>query len=512
MRNLFKMIFQRVVFVSFAILVQLIFFAVTMLRFEKYSDIFSTVLLLLTIPILLYIISDRTNPSYKIAWIIPIMAFPVFGVTMYIMFGGNRLSRRLKEKLLVSEKILRHCLHQDPALLTQLEQESPDAANQSKYLINAAFSPVYRNTESTYLTPGEVCFPVMLQELRKAEKFIFLEYFIIENGEMWGAILEILKDKAAHGVDVRVIYDDFGCITRLPMRYARTLARYNIRCRSFNPYIPILSSRLNNRDHHKYMIIDGKVGFTGGINRADEYTNRITRFGYWKDSAIMLRGDAVNAMTIMFLSTWATFQPELDIPETNFAQYLAPPLATAGTGYVQPYCDSPLDFEPVGENVYLNLINHAKHSVYIMTPYLIISDTMQSALTTAAKSGVDVRIITPHVPDKRYVHTLTRSYYECLIEAGVKIYEYTPGFIHSKVFCVDDEYATVGSVNLDFRSLYLHFENGVLLYKADAIPAIRADFDETFDQCHLVSLVECRAVPLPTRLFRSLLRMFAPLL
>lgn len=507
MRNLFKMVFQRVVFVSFAILIQLLFLILMVFFFDTVWRWFSIAMSILSFLAVLYILSDRTNPSYKLAWVIPILAFPIFGGILYIMFGGNKLSKRQKAQLQTVDEITRSNLKQDPLVLHALQQQNLLAASQAQYLIHCASSPVFQNTESTYYASGESCFPVMLQELRRAERYIFIEYFIIENGEMWAAILEILRQKAAAGVDVRVIYDDFGCITRLPMHYAKKLEKLGIRCHSFNPYIPILSTRLNNRDHRKFMIIDGRTAFTGGINLADEYTNRIARFGYWKDAGIRLRGDAVYAMTVQFLSIWQTFEAETDL-----TRYQPVPFTTAGRGFVQPYVDSPLDFEAVGETVYLNLIARARRYVYIMTPYLIIDNNMMTSLTSAAKSGIDVRIITPYIPDKRYVHALTRAHYENLIEAGVKIYEFTPGFIHSKVFCVDDEFATVGSINMDYRSLYLHFENGVLLYQADAIAAIRADFDQTFPVCHEVTLAECQQVTLITRIFRAVLRMLAPLM
>lgn len=501
------MMFQRVVFVSFAILIQLLILIIMVVYFDTAWRWFSTVMFILSFLAVLYILSDRTNPSYKLAWVIPILAFPVFGGILYIMFGGNKLSKRQKAKFQVVEQITRANLQQDPAILHALQQQDLLAATQAQYLIHCADSPVFQNTETTYYCSGEQCFPAMLQELRRAEHYIFIEYFIIENGEMWAAILEILRQKAAAGVDVRVVYDDFGCITRLPMHYAKRMQRLGIRCHSFNPYIPILSTRLNNRDHRKFMIIDGRVAFTGGINLADEYTNRIARFGYWKDAGIRLRGDAVYAMTVQFLSIWQTFEPEQDL-----LQYRPVPFVTAGQGFVQPYVDTPLDFEAVGETVYRDLIARAKRYVYIMTPYLVIDNNMMTTLTGAAKSGVDVRIITPFIPDKRYVHELTRAYYENLIEAGVRIYEFTPGFIHSKVFCVDDEYATVGSINMDYRSLYLHFENGVLLYRADAIASIRADFEQTFPVCQEVTLQQCRQVPLINRIYRAVLRMLAPLM
>jgi cardiolipin synthase len=349
----------------------------------------------------------------------------------------------------------------------------------------------------------------MLEEMKKAEHYLFLEYFIIEEGEMWGPMVEIMRERASAGVDVRLIYDDFGCVTKLPTNYRRKMEAMGIKCCVFNPYIPILSARLNNRDHRKLLIIDGKVGFTGGINLADEYINRVERFGHWKDAGILLRGEAVWSMTIMFLAMWEYVRGTREDIE-NYRPAL--PAAETYHGYVQPYTDYPLDNEPVGETVYLNLISKARDYVYIMTPYLIIDNEMVTALTTAAKSGIDVRIITPHIPDKWYVHALTRAYYELLVEAGVRIYEYTPGFIHSKVFCVDGQYATVGTINLDFRSLYLHFENGVWLYDADCIGQVEADFKKTFPICQEISLEQCRATKWYVRLGRACLRLFAPLM
>lgn len=509
MRNLLKLMFQRVFLVSLAILGQLAFFFVTLKFFDDYLNWFSGVMEILAFALVIYIISnDHTKPAYKIAWIVPLLTFPLFGGILYLTFGGNRLSLRQKRKMELTQEGMRRALHQDNAVYGALLAENRHAAAQARYLIRCADCPVYENTETTYLSPGEACFSAMLRELRKAEKYIFLEYFIIEKGTMWSAILEILRQKAAQGVDVRIIYDDFGCITRLPTHYAKKLAKLGIRATAFNPFVPVLSSRLNNRSHRKLMIIDGVVGFTGGINLADEYINKVERFGHWKDSGILLRGDAVYAMTVMFLSFWdGIFRSRSD-----FSAFLPTRISTVGTGFVQPYCDSPLDFEPVGENVYLNLIAHATRSISIMTPYLIIDDTMCTALTNAAKGGIDVRIITPHIPDKHYVHALTRANYQQLVEAGVRIYEYEPGFLHSKVFCVDDTYATVGSINMDFRSLYLHFENGVWLYRTDCIADIRRDFEQTLRKCIPITLADCRNIALPRRVMRAILRFMAPLL
>ena len=314
--------------------------------------------------------------------------------------------------------------------------------------------------------------------------------------------------KVQQGVEVRVIYDDVGSIFTLPADYPERMEKLGIQCRVFNRILPVVSLRQNNRDHRKYMIIDGTVAFTGGINMADEYINVKSRFGHWKDSAIRLEGDAVWSMTVSFLSMWDFTENSAE----DFDGYRPEPSAWSEVGYVQPYQDCPWDNEPVGLSVYLNLINRAKRYVYITTPYLVIDYSMTVALTTAAKSGVDVRIITPHIPDKKTVFEVTRAHYDELIEAGVKIYEYTPGFIHSKNFVVDDCYATVGTVNMDYRSMFLHFENGVLLYGTPTVHHIRDDFLSTQDKSVAVTLEQCKSVPYYRRLGREILQVFAPLL
>ncbi len=508
MRNLAKLIFSRVVIVSLLILVQLAALLVGLIVFDEYWSWLSIIMGAIAVIAILVIISDKTDPSYKIAWIIPILALPIFGVALYLLFGGNRLSARLKRKMAAFDQILRQTLHADGTALAALAAACPEAERQSVYLTRVSAGPVYENTETEYFPLGDVCFPRMLEELRKAEKYIFLEYFIIGSGRMWSEIEQILKEKAAAGVDVRVIYDDFGCIQVLPMHFQRNLRAMGIRCRVFNPYIPILSGRLNNRDHRKFMIIDGKVGFTGGINLADEYINEKLRFGHWKDNAILLRGAAVWSMTVMFLAMWDYINETTE----DIERFRPEQIETSGRGFVQPYADSPLDFEHVGENVYLSLIATARRSIYIMTPYLVIDHTMIGALCTAAQSGIDVRIITPHIPDKKYVHALSRAYYEVLIEAGVRIFEYTPGFVHSKVFYVDGRFATVGTINLDFRSLYLHFENGVWMYNTDCIAAIEDDFRETFAVSTEITGEYCRKAGRLVRLVRAVLRVFAPLM
>jgi len=510
MRNYAKLLYQRVVLVSLSILLQVFALIFVIERFSQYAQWFNWVMTGLALITVVVIVSGRTDPSYKIAWIIPILAAPVFGISFYLLFGGNRLSRRLKRRMQTVAQIHRDNLSQNPGVLTRLEVLDPSAARQAQYLSGIAFCPVYENTATSYYPSGEAAFPDMLMALRSAEHYIFLEYFIIGYGTMWSQILDILRRKAAAGVDVRVIYDDFGCIMTLPGGYYKKLEALGIKACAFNPYIPIMSSRLNNRDHRKFLIVDGKVGFTGGINLADEYINEKPRYGYWKDAVIRLCGEGVWPMTVMFLSMWAYVRGWRE--PVALLHPASAELDPMPHGFVQPFADSPLDNEDVADTVFFNLITRARRYVYIMTPYLILSDKMISTLTVAAKSGVDVRIVTPGIPDKAYVYSVTRAHYEALCLAGVRIYEYSPGFIHSKVFCVDGEYAVVGTVNFDFRSLYLHFEDGVLLYRADCVGDVEEDFRRTLPECHEVTLAETRSVPLPVRLWRAILRLFSPLM
>ncbi|MBR4702193.1 MAG: cardiolipin synthase [Oscillospiraceae bacterium] len=508
MKGFLKLLFSRVGMVSLGILLQLIVLVASLLWFRDYAPVINVVSAVLSWGFVLYLIAGKSNPAYKLAWIILILGFPVLGVSLYLIFGGNRLSKRLRRKMEDIDRTLAESLQQEETVLEALRQTDPDAAIQSRYLSDQVHCPVWQNTETEYFDSGEAAFARMLEDLARARRTIYLEYFIVAEGELWDRFLTVLKAKAAAGVDVRLLYDDFGCIRRLPSNYAKQLESCGIRAKAFNRFVPLLDSRLNNRDHRKFLIIDGQIAYTGGINLADEYANLgQPRFGHWKDCAIRLQGDAVRSVTVMFLSMWNHFTGDksLDLPPE-------PARSEAAAGWVQPYVDSPLDDEPVGRTVFLQLINRARRFVWIMTPYLIVDEGMAEALTNAAKSGVDVRIITPGIPDKPYVYELTRANYGPLLEGGVRIFEYSPGFVHSKLFLADDVSAAVGTVNLDFRSLYLHFEDGVLLSRAGCVPAVRADFDWTFPQCREVTLADARSVRLPRRIYRSILRLLSPLM
>lgn len=510
MKFLKNILFNRILIVGIAIMAQLIALVWMIIQFQDYFVFFYAASIVLSIIVVLYIVSDSMNPAYKIAWIIPILLVPVFGGLFYIFFGGNKVSKKEKKRMNYIVTKMNSNLTPEKGIMKTLESENITAANQSRYLQNLAYGPLYKNEGTEYFSLGEYKFKRLKKELKNAKEFIFLEYFIISEGKMWNEILEILVEKANEGVDIRVIYDDVGSALTLPYKYDKKLEDMGIKCEIFNPLIPFLSPRLNNRDHRKIAIIDGKVGFTGGINLADEYINEIDRFGHWKDSAIMISGESVWSLTVMFLSMW-DYLRGIDEDFNKFKSENHR-IDKEGIGYVQPYTDSPLDDETVGEIVYLNLINKANKYVYITTPYLIIDNEMVVALTSAAKSGIDVRIITPHHPDKLYVHAVTKSFYKVLIEAGVKVYEYTPGFIHAKNFVVDDEYGVVGTINMDYRSLYLHFECGVWMHKTESVIAMREDFLNTIKVSEQISYEAATNIKWYTKLGRSVLRVFSPLM
>jgi cardiolipin synthase len=511
MKKLLQFFLRRIVLVSLLILVQIAVLMVVIQFFNNYFFGFYWTSLLISIAVVVYIVNGNSNPSYKIAWIMLILILPVFGGLFYLLLGNNKLSKRDKQKMKSLENQMIKTLAENMPVVEALGMVHPSAANQARYIVRYSHSPLYQHCKTEYLPQGEVQFDRMLAALEQAEKFIFLEYFIISEGIMWQTVLGILQKKIRQGVEVRLIYDDFGSAMTLPYKYDRYLRSLGLKCLVFNPLRPVLSKRLNTRDHRKICVVDGKVGFTGGANLADEYINEIERFGHWKDSGIMIEGEAVWSLTVMFLSMWDYISGiEEDISVYKAADDMF--FHTIEDGFVQPFADNPLDDEPVGETVYLNLISKARHYIFINTPYLIIDNKMIVALTSAAKSGVDVRIVTPHIADKKYVHAVTRAYYRILMESGVKIYEYVPGFMHAKSFVVDDIYGVVGTINLDYRSLFLHFECATWLYRTESVLQMRDDFITTLQHCHAFTLEECTNVPVFIRFVRSLLKLLAPLM
>lgn len=510
MEKIISFLMSRVTLVTLALLAQIITMALMIWRFSNYFLIFDIIFMVISVLVVLYILNRKSDPTYKIAWIIPIMLFPVFGGLFYLMFGGTGLSSRMKDKMHFITDKMKECLYQHPVTVDNLKIENKIAFNQAKYIEKYSNCPVYDNSETEFLPSGEEFFEHLTEELKKAEKYIFIESFIIEEGIMWNTILEILKEKAKQGLDVRVIYDDFGCVTRLPHNYNKTLEGYGIKCSVFNPYIPIMSFRLNNRNHRKITVIDGKTAYTGGVNLADEYINAVERFGHWRDNMVEIKGDAVWSLTVMFLSMWGYLRKN----DENYQDFRPDDydISEECHGYVQPFDDSPLDNEHVSETVYLNLINQAEKYIYIETPYLIIDNKMMVALTSASKRGVDVRILTPFIPDKWYAFAVTQSNYEELVEAGVSVYQYTPGFNHGKTFVVDDEYAVVGTINLDFRSLYLHFECGVWMYNTASVHKVKESTLEALKISRQVEMEDIKNTSKIKKIARSVLRIFAPLM
>lgn len=494
-----------------------------LLFFSRSFYLFYAANIVLSFAAVVWILNNRSNPAYKLAWIIPILVFPIFGGLFYLFFGKTQLSRTAKQRMRESADCVEQAADPGEANLAALRELNPEAALQSRYLSAVAGSPLWRGTATEYLATGEEAFARIKEALESAQRFVFLEFFIIGEGRMWGEVLEILERKARGGADVRVMYDDFGCLNRIPSDFERSLEAQGIHCAVFNPLRPVLSSSHNHRDHRKILVVDGRIAFTGGINLADEYINEYERFGHWKDNAIRIEGEAVASFTQMFLELWTHARRRRrgvgESGDGEFAQLCASdfyaPAASVGVssdGFVQPYEDSPLDEEPVGESVYLNMIAKAKRYLYIATPYLVIDHEMMTALTLAARDGVDVRIITPHIPDKWYVHAVTRANYRPLIESGARVFEYEPGFIHQKTFVSDDECGTVGTVNLDFRSLYLHFECGVWLCGCRSVLAMRDDLIKTQAESREIALADLDGDSFTARAAGWFLRIFSPML
>lgn len=508
--KILKFLLRRLVFVAVAIVLQIVWMTYLFVVIGEYSKMVEWIFRIGAIMLVVYIANKDDNPAYKLAWTIPILIFPIFGAVLYLMLGDKQPSRKLRRALEESIEDTQFLLGQDYSVMENLENEDFQVAGQAKYINQYGGYPIYENSDAKYYPSGEAMFEDLLEDLKKAKHYIFMEFFIVARGYMWDTILKILKERVDDGVEVRFMYDDVGCVDLLPYKYYKELEKYGIMAMAFNPIKPLVSTAWNNRDHRKVIVIDGHTAYTGGLNLADEYINRIERFGYWKDAGLRVTGDAVWNFTVMFLQVWNALRKTDEgygafLPHKHYNE------AFVGKGYIQPYADNPLDHEIVGENVYLNIINTANHYVYISTPYLIIDNEMMTALCLAAKRGVDVRIITPQIPDKKAVFWLTQSYYGQLVDAGITIYQYTPGFIHAKCFISDDKVATVGTINMDFRSLYLHFENGVFLYKNDVVEQMKEDMLATFEISQQITREMCRG-NLGKTLVQSILRLLAPLL
>lgn len=510
-KRFFKILINRLNALALMILLQAILLVSFIVRIGTEDSLIYAGFGVISIIVVLSIISRPINPSYKLAFIMPILLFPVLGGMLFLLLGWQGSSRRFRRRVQEANEAIYAHLPQQFNILDSLAQHDKHAAAQAKYLSKTSGYPLCHHTKSTYLSSGEAMYTALLEDLRSAQYYILLEFFIISDGPMWHEILAILEQKVSQGVDVRVLYDDFGCIRKLPYQYYLILRKKGIQCRVFNPIRPLLDIRLNHRDHRKIVVIDGYIGYTGGMNLADEYINTVDRFGHWKDAAIRISGEAVWNLTIMFLQLWHFQDGSWEDLQAFLPKYHHPN-EFENDGLVLPFSDSPGDEENVGQMCYLNIIGRATHHIYITTPYLVIDNELTTALQLAARSGVDVRIMTPGRGDKWYVHPVTRSYYQTLLKSGVSIYEYTPGFIHSKTFLVDDTVGVVGTINMDFRSLYLHFENGIWLYHTQCLADMRADFEKTLTLCKRITLEEQYEIPYIVQLFRAILRIFAPLL
>ena len=503
---------SRLVFVLLALLVGIVVTVVAVSKLDNKVWVVAVAIRLLAFLLILNIYSQSRTSAMKMPWIMLIMVLPVVGVTLYLLVGNSGSTKKMRLRFAVIDTKLFPKLPRNCSVLQRLKKKNPFIGNISSYLKSYATFPVYQNTDVTFYPDASEGLEAQKEAMRKAEKFIFMEYHAIEDAEAFHELEDILVSKVKEGVEVRLFYDDMGSIGFINVDFIHRMQDLGIHCRVFNPFAPGMRLVLNNRDHRKITVVDNKVGFTGGYNIANEYFNLTHPYGHWKDTGIRLEGDAVRSLTVMFLEMWNAVRSD-DVDDRECDLFLSDSDYKAREdGFIHPYADSPLDGEQVGENVYISLVEHALESFWIMTPYLILTDEMVHALGLAAKRGVDVRVITPGIPDKKLVYSVTRSYYHALAKNGVKVYEYTPGFLHAKQCVVDEETAVCGTINLDYRSLYHHFENACMFTGYQAVADMKKDFDETLPLCRDVTEEYRSGRSSLLRLRDLLLRFFAPLL
>lgn len=508
MKKVLKALTSRIFIFAVAILSEIFWLYMSVTFLMSISPWINFAFRILAIILTLWTLNRRINPSYQIAWVVLMLAVPVFGIVLYFMYGNSRLKTTLRRRMKAGELYSYRFVKSNEKDRALLKEEKPEALRQSDYIRNSSGFALSRNTGTKYYPFGDDVLPDMLEDLRSAKNFIFMEYFIIGEGVFWDEIRRILVQKAAEGVEVRVIYDDFGSASAIPYHYYKKLQAQGIKCVCFNKVRLIVSLIVNNRDHRKILNIDGRVAYTGGFNVADEYINRKMRFGVWKDAGVRITGPSVLNMTSMFLQIWYAVTGD----GSDFRSFIREnEELPAKEGFVQAFSDMPLDDEAVGENVYADLISHAQKYIYIYTPYLVLDSYLTQALCQAGRSGIDVRIVTPGIPDKKIVYLLTRSNYGELLEAGARIFEYTPGFIHSKCMLSDDTTAVIGSINLDFRSLYLNFEDAVWLYRTEAVRELKEDMEKTFGECRESTLQDYYKRNVIIRFLESIFKIFAPL-
>lgn len=511
MKKLLKFFTNRILITVFFFLLQVAVLSVTLFVLSAWSVWIQLLFSLLSIVVCLFILGKDQNPGYKLAWVIPILLFPLLGGALFVMMGRPpKLRRKYKKQMDRVTSYTQELFREANRITADNETRIPPSARRLyRFVNNGTDYPLYGDTETTYYDGGEAYFDAVLDELRKAQKFIYIEFFIIAAGKLWDRILDVLREKVAEGVEVRVIYDDVGCLFTLPAGYYKKLRAMGIRAHVFNKIRPVFDIRMNNRTHRKIIVIDNKVAFTGGLNIADEYVNRLDRHGYWKDTGMKFEGAAAASFSIMFLRFWLLLESE----DADYARYLPRQAEEPSEhGWVQPLSAGPGNNLQIIENAFMELIGGARESLYITTPYLILDNEFVTALVLAAKSGIDVRIALPHVPDKKLVFMMSRSFYSILLKAGVKIYEYLPGFLHAKSVVCDDGLAYIGTCNLDYRSFYLHYECGALLYETPTVAEMKQDFLRLLPKCKEITYEEASNVTVFTKAARAVLRLFAPLM
>ncbi len=508
-KGLIHALFSRFGVILLLFLLQVSLLLGLLLRFRNLQIYISGITTLFTVGMVLYLLNSRFDPTAKITWLVIIMLMPVFGAFL-LWFTKSEIGHWLIRGRV--DQIVREAqdrIPQETEVMDRLRRENPGAAALVHYVNRSGCFPVYDRTAATYFPTGEAMWEEMLRQLEEARHYIFLEYFILDEGLMWGKVLEILARKAAEGVEVRVMYDGFCEFTTLSHNYPEKLKKLGIKCKMFAPLTPFVSTHYNYRDHRKILVIDGCTAFTGGINLADEYINYKQKYGHWKDTAVMLKGPAAKSFALMFLEMWNLEEKEAEYE--RFLSYPAPPCEDA-PGYVMPYGDCPLDEERVGERVYMDILNRSQSYVHIMTPYLILDGEMETALKFAAERGVDVKLILPGIPDKRAAYALAKTHYRSLLDSGVRIYEYSPGFVHAKLFVSDDREGVVGTINLDYRSLYHHFECAAYLCNVPCLADMEADYQAALAQCRTVTYETLKAEPKSRKLLGCIMKAVAPLM
>ena len=511
---------KRTVFSRLLLIAVLVFAQISLLVFgyrrlgSTATQIINVSTSLIAVLLVVFIVNRDIDPAFKLTWIIPIVAAPVVGVPLYLAVRSNLGARKAHKRVSEEIRLTKHFIQPDEALLREMEEKAPEAAAIARYAGNASYTTACRNVGAAYYPSGEAMFRAMMDAIEGAKKFVFLEFFILADGTMWNELVELLYRKAKEGVEVRLLFDGFSALFKIPVKYEKKLTNAGIQTRVFCPIRPIFSTEQNNRDHRKIVVVDGTVAFTGGINIADEYVNRDDRLGYWKDAGVSVRGEAVRAFTLLFLQSWNTGGTVRT--EDTYEKYLDEPAADCAEevseGYCIPLADNPMDPEQVIETVYIDILAHARKYVHIATPYLILDSKMTAALMAAAKRGVDVTILMPHIPDKKAPFAIARSHYPELIAAGVRIYEFTPGFNHAKVFVSDGEKAVVGTSNLDFRSLYLHFECAAYFWDSRIAADAERDFQDTVAKSHRMTMKDLDDLTDGERFMGRFLRLFGPLM